>query len=53
MVDDAEAVGSRHPEGGHESEGVEEGKDAEDAVAAIEHETWRDLLDVGADVVVR
>ena len=48
MVDDADAVDGGHPERGHESEGVEEGQDAEDLVMAVEHEDLRDLLDVGA-----
>ncbi len=48
VIDDADAVGGRHPKRGHEAEGVEEGQDAEDLVSAVEHEDLRDLLDVGA-----
>jgi len=53
MVDHADSVGRRHPQRGHETEGVEEGKNAEDLVMSIEHEYLRHLLNIGHDVVVR
>ena len=52
MVDDTDAVSGGHPKRGHEAEGVKEGQDTENLVAAIEHEDLRNLLNVGHDVEV-
>ena len=43
MKDDADAVRGRQPQRHSETEGMEEGQDAQDLVCAIQHEYLGDL----------
>ena len=53
VEDHADALHRGQPKPGGESEGMKEGQDAENLVAAAEHEDLADLADVRHDVEVR
>ena len=53
MIRHADAQHRRQPERHRESEGVEEGQHAQQAILAVQHERLPHLLDIRRDVVMR